>query len=266
MAKNRLVGSEREPIAEHDLSGRPIRRNGWRSLYSCAAEVANKAAQKEGIARTIAGRLTSSGKNSPAIRSRAGRFNAVKQFAIGTACCRPGRWRVVRWFFPEPWPSSTKHLELTWSSSSMRRHISRKNRTDLFAGRVAGIVEAVLGLDNRPQASRILGAVLPTATCSGGPRPFPSLRLNLASLYNFLLEQVKASVSASSSSVGGIALRISRIFLWLEAQPPQVSAVSVDHGRINPPGIRTGRMEKSCWTLRLPAQSRPKLNRGLFRP
>jgi kumamolisin len=108
-------------------------------------------------------------------------------------------------------------------------------------GELAGVVQAVLGLDNRPQAlphfrTRQGNALaLPAA-------PAPFTPTELADLYHFPAGTGQDECIAIIEFGGGyrpadLAAYFARIGI---AAPPQVSAVSVDHGTNNPTGDVTG--------------------------
>jgi len=108
---------------------------------------------------------------------------------------------------------------------------------------LSGIVQAVLGLDNRPQARPHFrtrppqGNVqwrLATAACSYTPT-------DLASLYRFPAGNGKGECIAIIELGGGFRpADLTAYFAELNITAPQVSAISVDHGKNQPTGDPNG--------------------------
>jgi kumamolisin len=106
-----------------------------------------------------------------------------------------------------------------------------------------GIVTAVLGLDNRPQARPHFRARSATANIhwrTGVPRSFTPLQL--ASLYGFPDGTAKGECIGIIELGGGYRIDdLKQYFLELgRFAPPRISTVSVDHGRNNPTGDPNG--------------------------
>jgi kumamolisin len=107
-----------------------------------------------------------------------------------------------------------------------------------------GVVDAVLGLDNRPQAKPhfrarpIHGNVQWHSSPQGLTSFYPT---QLASLYNFPNGAGQGECIAIIELGGGYRpADISQYFSEINTTPPKVVAISVDHGRNRPTGDQNG--------------------------
>jgi kumamolisin len=111
---------------------------------------------------------------------------------------------------------------------------------------LAGIVEAVLGLDNRPQAKphfRLKAARAPTRSKTraraGSSGPYTPVQV--ASLYGFPSGNGKGQCVAIVELGGGFRpADLKTYFTTLKVGSPNVFAVSVDHGKNAPTGSANG--------------------------
>ena len=108
-----------------------------------------------------------------------------------------------------------------------------------------GIVEAVLGLDNRPQARPHFRARGPNGKASrraaSGTAPTSYTPLDIASLYGFPGGNGKGECIGIIELGGGYRpADLATYFQSLKVPPPAVAAVSVDHGRNQPTGDPNG--------------------------
>jgi kumamolisin len=106
-----------------------------------------------------------------------------------------------------------------------------------------GIVEAVLGLDNRPQASTHFRKHAPDGNVhwNAGVTPTSFTPRQLASLYNFPQGRGQGECIAIVELGGGYRpADLKTYFSALNIPNPNVSAVSVDHGKNHPTGDANG--------------------------
>jgi kumamolisin len=103
------------------------------------------------------------------------------------------------------------------------------------------VVEAVLGLDNRPQAKPHFRSYSPQSNLRWHAAPGSFTPTQLASLYNF------PNATGQGECVGIVELGggyrpadLSAYFAQLGIAPPKVSAVSIDHGKNQPTGDPNG--------------------------
>lgn len=107
-----------------------------------------------------------------------------------------------------------------------------------------GIVEAVLGLDNRPQArphfrNRLTHGNVNWRAALHDPTSFTPPQL--ASLYNFPAGSGQGQCIGIIELGGGYRLAdLTSYFAALGLAPPQIATVSVDHGRNQPTGDANG--------------------------
>lgn len=107
-----------------------------------------------------------------------------------------------------------------------------------------GIVEAVLGLDNRPQAKPHFRSRLPTGNVHWRSSSASSTSFSpsqLAALYNFPNGTGKNECIAIIELGGGYRpADIKTYFKELNIKPPKIMAKSVDHGKNHPTGDQNG--------------------------
>jgi kumamolisin len=104
-----------------------------------------------------------------------------------------------------------------------------------------GVVEAVLGLDNRPQATPHFRARRPNDNVRWHASSTSFSPVQLASLYGFPNGTGQGECVAIIELGGGYrAADLTTYFSGLQITPPKVSAVSVDHGKNHPTGDPNG--------------------------
>jgi kumamolisin len=107
-----------------------------------------------------------------------------------------------------------------------------------------GVIEAILGLDDRPQAKphfRVRPPSNANRTLDGAKPPISFTPLQVASLYGFPSGTGEGQCVAIIELGGGYrAADLKKYFKELEVGTPKVSAVSVDHGKNSPTGDVNG--------------------------
>jgi kumamolisin len=102
---------------------------------------------------------------------------------------------------------------------------------------LGGVVEAVLGLDNRPQAQPHFRRLKPIATAT----PVSYTPLQVATIYGFPSGTGKGQCVGIIELGGGFRpADLAQYFSGLKRSVPKVTAVSVDHGQNSPTGDANG--------------------------
>jgi kumamolisin len=120
---------------------------------------------------------------------------------------------------------------------------SYRGRTGLIylPEELTGIVEAVLGLDDRPQAKPHFRVRSPLGNVQGRTLNAPFTPIELASLYNFPQGTGQGECIGLIELGGGYRPGdLVSYFSELKLPQPQISAVSVDHGKNHPTGSANG--------------------------
>ena len=152
--------------------------------------------------------------------------------------------RVVLWCSLAPWPSSRLRSSFDCNASSIPREASTgAGKVSFnFPQELDGIVEAVLGLDNRPQARthfRLQGAAANRKPSAAAPAVFTPIQL--AALYGYPQATGQGECVGIIEFGGGFKpADLQTYFAKLKVTPPTVVAVSVDDGQNAPTGDANG--------------------------
>ena len=243
MANVILHGSERTPIknaqklAPADPNERLevsviIRRSGREAMRARVAELANGRRTTAYLSREEFGNLHGA---DPADMAAIRRFatahglSAVQEHAARRTVVLSG---TVEQF------SNAFHVQLQQLSDARGTYRGRTGPIQIPA-ELSGVIEAVLGLDNRPQAKPHF-RMRPSsngAKKAATPAPVSFTPTQVASLYGFPNGTGEGQCVAIIELGGGFRTAdLQAYFKGLDAPVPKVSAISVDHATNTPTG------------------------------
>ena len=245
MAKIGLKGSEREPLEGARASGAAdpterlevtllLRRKGTDLLKKHLARLAGGERPERHLAREeFARRFGADARDFAKVRKFAAKHGLAVVLEHGARRTAVLSGTVAQ--FMAAFQVKLQHYEHPEGSYRGRTgpvHLPSELR---------GVVQAVLGLDNRPQAKPHFRRWRGSA--STGPRAAPGsfTPVQLASLYNFPAGDGKGECIAIVELGGGYKpADLVTYFKGLGVTTPKVTAVSVDHGSNSPTGSADG--------------------------